>query len=158
MCQKTYLYFILGKGEFSLSCNWQFEWQHVELRGMWCIHLFLLLILFYFSPQWIYLIYFLLSDLKQGMFITYISVCETHTCWFWFLSFYFLTPLTGTISASKPAELTNVLEICNIVFTSMFTLEMFLKLTAFGFFEYLRNPYNIFDGIIVIIRFVIYQM
>lgn len=34
----------------------------------------------------------------------------------------------------------------------MFTLEMILKLTAFGFFEYLRNPYNIFDGIIVIIR------
>ncbi|XP_059414022.1 voltage-dependent T-type calcium channel subunit alpha-1I-like isoform X2 [Carassius carassius] len=52
---------------------------------------------------------------------------------------------------SQPDELTNVLEICNIVFTSMFTLEMILKLTAFGFFEYLRNPYNIFDGIIVII-------
>uniref|UniRef100_A0AAV2KHT1 Ion transport domain-containing protein n=1 Tax=Knipowitschia caucasica TaxID=637954 RepID=A0AAV2KHT1_KNICA len=55
---------------------------------------------------------------------------------------------------NQPDELTNVLEICNIVFTSMFTLEMILKLTAFGFFEYLRNPYNIFDGIIVIIRFV----
>ncbi|XP_078807638.1 voltage-dependent T-type calcium channel subunit alpha-1I isoform X2 [Oryzias latipes] len=52
---------------------------------------------------------------------------------------------------NQPEELTNVLEICNIVFTSMFTLEMVLKLTAFGFFEYLRNPYNIFDGIIVII-------
>lgn len=52
----------------------------------------------------------------------------------------------------QPEELTNVLEVCNIVFTSMFTLEMILKLTAFGFFEYLRNPYNIFDGIIVIIR------
>ncbi|XP_047215844.1 voltage-dependent T-type calcium channel subunit alpha-1I-like [Girardinichthys multiradiatus] len=52
---------------------------------------------------------------------------------------------------NQPEELTNVLEICNIVFTSMFTLEMILKLSAFGFFEYLRNPYNIFDGIIVII-------
>ncbi|XP_072298570.1 voltage-dependent T-type calcium channel subunit alpha-1I isoform X2 [Eucyclogobius newberryi] len=52
---------------------------------------------------------------------------------------------------NQPEELTNVLEICNIVFTSMFTLEMILKLTAFGFFQYLRNPYNIFDGIIVII-------
>lgn len=52
----------------------------------------------------------------------------------------------------QPEELTNVLEICNIVFTSMFALEMILKLTAFGFFNYLRNPYNIFDGIIVIIR------
>ncbi|KAK7174902.1 hypothetical protein R3I93_001952 [Phoxinus phoxinus] len=52
---------------------------------------------------------------------------------------------------NQPEELTDVLEICNIVFTSMFTLEMILKLTAFGFFSYLRNPYNIFDGIIVII-------
>ncbi|XP_076136973.1 voltage-dependent T-type calcium channel subunit alpha-1I-like [Alosa pseudoharengus] len=51
----------------------------------------------------------------------------------------------------QPEELTNILEICNIVFTSMFALEMVLKLTAFGFFNYLRNPYNIFDGIIVII-------
>ncbi|XP_056315197.1 voltage-dependent T-type calcium channel subunit alpha-1I-like [Danio aesculapii] len=51
----------------------------------------------------------------------------------------------------QPEELTNVLEISNIVFTSMFALEMVLKLTAFGCFNYLRNPYNIFDGVIVII-------
>ncbi|KAL4647803.1 voltage-dependent T-type calcium channel subunit alpha-1I-like [Arapaima gigas] len=51
----------------------------------------------------------------------------------------------------QPEELTNILEISNIVFTSMFALEMILKLTAFGFFSYLRNAYNIFDGIIVII-------
>ncbi|KAJ8251548.1 hypothetical protein GJAV_G00222530 [Gymnothorax javanicus] len=51
----------------------------------------------------------------------------------------------------QPEELTNVLEISNIVFTSMFTLEMILKLTAFGLVSYLRNPYNIFDGIIVVI-------
>ncbi|KAM5289144.1 voltage-dependent T-type calcium channel subunit alpha-1I [Ctenodactylus gundi] len=48
-------------------------------------------------------------------------------------------------------ELTNILEICNVVFTSMFALEMFLKLAAFGLFDYLRNPYNIFDSVIVII-------
>uniref|UniRef100_A0A3B3U8U9 Voltage-dependent T-type calcium channel subunit alpha n=1 Tax=Poecilia latipinna TaxID=48699 RepID=A0A3B3U8U9_9TELE len=51
----------------------------------------------------------------------------------------------------QPDQLTNVLEICNIVFTSMFSMEMILKLTAFGSFNYLRNPYNVFDGIIVII-------
>lgn len=64
-------------------------------------------------------------------------------------SCFFFAPSPASV---QPEELTNVLEICNIVFTSMFTLEMILKLTAFGFFEYLRNPYNIFDGIIVIIR------
>lgn len=52
----------------------------------------------------------------------------------------------------QPEELTNILEICNVVFTSMFALEMLLKLAAFGLFDYLRNPYNIFDSIIVIIR------
>ncbi|XP_045690899.1 voltage-dependent T-type calcium channel subunit alpha-1I isoform X1 [Phyllostomus hastatus] len=51
----------------------------------------------------------------------------------------------------QPEELTNVLEICNVVFTSMFALEMLLKLAAFGLFDYLRNPYNIFDSVIVII-------
>ncbi|NXR98472.1 CAC1I protein, partial [Oxylabes madagascariensis] len=50
-----------------------------------------------------------------------------------------------------PEELTNILEISNVVFTSMFALEMILKLAAFGLFDYLRNPYNIFDSIIVII-------
>lgn len=40
-----------------------------------------------------------------------------------------------------------------MVFTSMFALEMILKLAAFGLFDYLRNPYNIFDSIIVIIRY-----
>ena len=64
--------------------------------------------------------------------------------------------LTGSLSPAptspQPEELTNILEICNVVFTSMFALEMLLKLAAFGLFDYLRNPYNIFDSIIVIIR------
>ncbi|XP_018092078.2 voltage-dependent T-type calcium channel subunit alpha-1H isoform X2 [Xenopus laevis] len=51
----------------------------------------------------------------------------------------------------QPEELTNALEISNIVFTSMFALEMLLKLLAFGIFQYIKNPYNIFDGIIVVI-------
>ncbi|NXX93386.1 CAC1I protein, partial [Centropus bengalensis] len=64
--------------------------------------------------------------------------------------------LVNTISMGiehheQPEELTNILEISNVVFTSMFALEMILKLAAFGLFDYLRNPYNIFDSIIVII-------
>uniref|UniRef100_A0A8C2J370 Calcium channel, voltage-dependent, T type, alpha 1H subunit a n=1 Tax=Cyprinus carpio TaxID=7962 RepID=A0A8C2J370_CYPCA len=51
----------------------------------------------------------------------------------------------------QPEELTNILEISNIVFTSMFVLEMLFKLLAFGIFGYIKNPYNIFDGIIVVI-------
>ncbi|ERE68697.1 voltage-dependent T-type calcium channel subunit alpha-1H-like protein [Cricetulus griseus] len=51
----------------------------------------------------------------------------------------------------QPDELTNALEISNIVFTSMFALEMLLKLLAYGPLGYIRNPYNIFDGIVVVI-------
>ncbi|CAB1311829.1 unnamed protein product [Coregonus sp. 'balchen'] len=51
----------------------------------------------------------------------------------------------------QPEELTNVLEISNIVFTSLFALEMLLKMLVYGPFGYIKNPYNIFDGIIVVI-------
>lgn len=57
-----------------------------------------------------------------------------------------------TSPAPQPDELTNALEISNIVFTSMFALEMLLKLLACGPLGYIRNPYNIFDGIVVVIR------
>ncbi|XP_008155855.2 LOW QUALITY PROTEIN: voltage-dependent T-type calcium channel subunit alpha-1H [Eptesicus fuscus] len=64
--------------------------------------------------------------------------------------------LTNTLSMGieyheQPDELTNALEISNIVFTSMFALEMLLKLLACGPLGYIQNPYNIFDGIIVVI-------
>ncbi|KAJ8001628.1 hypothetical protein DPEC_G00171450 [Dallia pectoralis] len=52
---------------------------------------------------------------------------------------------------NQPMELTNIIEISNIVFTSMFALEMVLKITAFGCMMYLKFPYNVLDGIIVII-------
>uniref|UniRef100_F7AXB6 Voltage-dependent T-type calcium channel subunit alpha-1G n=1 Tax=Ornithorhynchus anatinus TaxID=9258 RepID=F7AXB6_ORNAN len=51
----------------------------------------------------------------------------------------------------QPEELTNALEISNIVFTSLFALEMLLKILVYGPFGYIKNPYNIFDGIIVVI-------
>uniref|UniRef100_A0A6Q2XLB4 Voltage-dependent T-type calcium channel subunit alpha n=1 Tax=Esox lucius TaxID=8010 RepID=A0A6Q2XLB4_ESOLU len=51
----------------------------------------------------------------------------------------------------QPQELTDILEISNLVFTSMFVLEMLLKLLAFGLFGYIKNPYNSFDSVIVII-------
>lgn len=74
--------------------------------------------------------------------------------WLHFISHNFrdLSVLTLNLPSPQPEELTNILEISNVVFTSMFALEMILKLAAFGLFDYLRNPYNIFDSIIVIIR------
>ncbi|XP_055078851.1 voltage-dependent T-type calcium channel subunit alpha-1H-like [Periophthalmus magnuspinnatus] len=51
----------------------------------------------------------------------------------------------------QPQELTDVLEISNMVFTSLFSLEMLLKVLALGLCGYIKNPYNGFDSIIVII-------
>ncbi|XP_061564981.1 voltage-dependent T-type calcium channel subunit alpha-1G isoform X4 [Cololabis saira] len=51
----------------------------------------------------------------------------------------------------QPEELTNALEISNIVFTSLFALEMLLKVLVYGPFGYIKDSYNIFDGIIVVI-------
>ncbi len=50
----------------------------------------------------------------------------------------------------QPDELTNALEYSNLVFTSLFAIEMILKITADGCLKYIKNAYNLFDGGIVI--------
>ncbi|KAM9819743.1 voltage-dependent T-type calcium channel subunit alpha-1H-like isoform 1-T1 [Syngnathus typhle] len=51
----------------------------------------------------------------------------------------------------QPQELTDTLEITNVVFTSVFSLEMLLKVAALGLWGYVKNPYDGFDGVIVVI-------
>ena len=41
------------------------------------------------------------------------------------------------------------LSICNFVFTGIFTIEMILKITAFGFTKYAKDPLNSLDAFIV---------
>jgi len=53
----------------------------------------------------------------------------------------------------QPEVLTLILEVSNMVFTSVFSLEMLLKLLALGPCGYLTNPYNTFDSVVVIIRY-----
>uniref|UniRef100_A0A8D2MCJ0 Voltage-dependent T-type calcium channel subunit alpha-1H n=1 Tax=Zonotrichia albicollis TaxID=44394 RepID=A0A8D2MCJ0_ZONAL len=121
-----------------------------------------------------------LGEGQMGQFCTRGAGCGFQGCWMWLPgvldlwkafgtklkriveSKYFnrgimIAILINTLSMGieyheQPDELTNALEISNIVFTSMFALEMLLKLLAFGIFGYIKNPYNIFDGIIVVIR------
>lgn len=64
----------------------------------------------------------------------------------------YFTFLSTLMVPLQPQELTDILEISNMVFTSLFSLEMLLKLLALGLFGYIKNPYNGFDSIIVIIR------
>ncbi|CAF3704659.1 unnamed protein product [Adineta steineri] len=50
----------------------------------------------------------------------------------------------------QPTSLTNALEYSNIVFTSLFAIEMILKIIADGCLKYIKNAYNLFDGGIVL--------
>jgi hypothetical protein len=50
----------------------------------------------------------------------------------------------------QPLSLTNALEYSNLVFTSLFAIEMILKIIADGCLKYIKNAYNLFDGGIVI--------
>lgn len=52
----------------------------------------------------------------------------------------------------QPPELTHALEISNYVFSSLFAAEMLLKLLSYGVFGYIKNGFNVFDGVIVILR------
>jgi len=57
-------------------------------------------------------------------------------------------------SPNMSAELSNVLEVCDFVFTTLFLIEMVLKMAIFGIWgvpgTYLADPWNRLDGIIVL--------
>lgn len=42
----------------------------------------------------------------------------------------------------------------NNIFTGLFTVEMVLKLFALGFFKYVADSFNLFDGVVVILSLV----
>lgn len=52
----------------------------------------------------------------------------------------------------QPEGLTYMVEISNIVFSAIFAVEMLLKVIAEGPFGYISNGFNVFDGVIVILR------
>ena len=54
---------------------------------------------------------------------------------------------------SQPEWLTKTVEISNLAFSMIFAVEMILKLMALGFFQYIADGFNVFDGVIVILRY-----
>ena len=54
----------------------------------------------------------------------------------------------NTLQTSK--EFGEALHICNIVFTTLFTIEFIIKLMGYGFRNYFRDSWNVFDFITVI--------
>lgn len=53
---------------------------------------------------------------------------------------------------NQPPELTVIVETSNVVFSAIFAVEMLLKIVAEGPFRYIANGFNVFDGVIVILR------
>ncbi|CAF1073951.1 unnamed protein product [Rotaria sordida] len=51
-------------------------------------------------------------------------------------------------------SLTNVLEYSNYVFVILFILEMLFKIIAEGCLNYIKNPFNVFDGGIIVISLI----
>jgi len=47
-----------------------------------------------------------------------------------------------------------VLEYSNLFFSFLFAVEMLLKLVSDGPFGYIRDGFNVFDGFIVVLRYV----
>lgn len=54
---------------------------------------------------------------------------------------------------TQPEQLTVAVEISNIVFSAIFAVEMLLKIIAEGPFGYISNGFNVFDGIVVVLRY-----
>ncbi len=52
----------------------------------------------------------------------------------------------------QPELLTRTVEISNLVFSSIFAVEMVLKVSAYGIFRYISDGFNVFDGVIVLLR------
>ncbi|KAG1673046.1 Voltage-dependent T-type calcium channel subunit alpha-1I [Nymphon striatum] len=74
----------------------------------------------------------------------------------YFQNFILLSILVNTLSMgieyhNQPEQLTVAVEASNMVFTGIFALEMLLKIIADGFFGYLSNGFNLFDGVIVVL-------
>lgn len=64
-----------------------------------------------------------------------------------------INTLSMGIEHHKQSEiLTHVVEVTNVIFSAIFAIEMVLKVIADGPFGYISNGFNVFDGVIVILR------
>lgn len=71
----------------------------------------------------------------------------------------FLNTLAMSIEYhDQPETLTRIVEISNLTFSCIFSIEMMLKLTAFGVAEYVSDGFNVFDGLIVCLGYILFAL
>lgn len=89
-----------------------------------------------------------------GLMRRYVKMLVEHK---YFQQGILLAILINTLSMGieyhkQPEELTVVVETSNVVFSAIFAVEMLLKIVSEGPFGYISNGFNVFDGVIVILR------
>ena len=50
---------------------------------------------------------------------------------------------------NQPETLSRMVEFSNLVFSFIFTIEMLMKIAAFGLIQYISDGFNVFDGFLV---------
>ncbi|KAM4726217.1 voltage-dependent T-type calcium channel subunit alpha-1I-like [Anableps anableps] len=117
---------------------------------------------------WTDIMYYVMDSHSSWSFIYFIFLTILARCWLPFqrkleelvtgdifnriiISAIFLNILTMAVEHhDQPKMMTNVLRICNLIFTALFVVEMILKLMALGL-AYFQDRSNLFDFAIVII-------
>ncbi|XP_057290676.1 voltage-dependent calcium channel type A subunit alpha-1-like isoform X2 [Hydractinia symbiolongicarpus] len=76
-----------------------------------------------------------------------------HNYFFWFVVFmvFINTIIMATRHYQQPDWLTDVQQYAEIVFVSIFTLELIIKLFSHGFVLYCRSLFNVFDLVVVVL-------
>lgn len=85
--------------------------------------------------------------------IKYGTVLTRQKAFYKYILLIILVQSIKIFSLSQPEELTVLVEISNIAFSLIFAIEMILKIIADGLFGYISNGFNVFDGVIVILRY-----
>ncbi|XP_066933924.1 voltage-dependent T-type calcium channel subunit alpha-1H-like isoform X2 [Clytia hemisphaerica] len=89
---------------------------------------------------------------KQKLIVQF---CESDCFKVSIMTAIFLNTVTMAMEHYRqPSSMTMALEIFNTIFTTVFLIEFVLKFTGYGFYGYIKNAFNVFDGIVVIISII----
>eukprot|EP00794_Sanderia_malayensis_P006128 gene6128-6833_t len=91
------------------------------------------------------------AELKASLTRIRVRKFVKHPVFFWFVMIcvFLNTAAVATQHYGQPDWLTQIQEICSILFISIFFIEMCLKFYALGWRAYFKSSFNTFDAIVV---------